>query len=317
MGSRNRAGGQTGSANACHRTESGLTCCVDRPAELFLQAHLRILATPLKGNEMEVKPAVAQRLRGRVAIVTGGGGNPSIGRSICLRFAEEGAKVGILDIDLPGAEAVVDEISRGGGVAQSAMCDVTDSAAVETAVASIAGSWGEQIDILVNCAAWYKGMGGFRAFDQWTQEQWDKMMAVNVRGCWNCAKAAVPHMKARGYGKIVNVTSDSFLIGVPGFIHYISSKGAVIGFTRGLAKELGEFGIRVNALAPGYTMTEESIVQTQGRPGWADVMRDQQALRERNELPEDLTGPALFLASEDSDFVTAATLVVNGGVVCW
>jgi NAD(P)-dependent dehydrogenase (short-subunit alcohol dehydrogenase family) len=266
---------------------------------------------------MKVKPAVAQRLEGRVAIVTGGGGNLSIGRSICLRYAEEGAKVGILDVDLPGAEAAVAEIEAGGGVALARKCDVTDSAAVKAAVDSMAGAWGDRIDILVNCAAWYKGMGGFKPFDEWTQEQWDKMMAVNVRGCWNCAKAAVPYMKARGYGKIINVTSDSFLVGVPGFIHYISSKGAVIGFTRGLAKEVGEFGIRVNALAPGYTMTEESIVQTEGRPGWADVMRDQQALRQRNEMPEDLTGPALFLASEDSDFVTAATLVVNGGVVCY
>jgi 3-oxoacyl-[acyl-carrier protein] reductase len=142
-------------------------------------------------------------------------------------------------------------------------------------------------------------------------------MAVNVKGMWNMAKAVVPVMKERHYGKIVNVTSDSFMIGVPGFIHYISSKGAVIGFTRGLAKEVGEYGVRVNALAPGYTMTEESIVQTQGRAGWAETMRDQQALRERNQEPEDLAGPVLFLVSEDSDFVTAQTLVVNGGVVCW
>jgi NAD(P)-dependent dehydrogenase (short-subunit alcohol dehydrogenase family) len=266
---------------------------------------------------MKIKPAVAQRLKDKVAIVTGGGGNPSIGRSIGLRFAEEGAKVGILDIDLPGAEAVAAEIDAGGGTARAFGCDITDLAAVTGAAAAIAGAWGDRIDILVNCAAWYKGMGGFRDFDQWTEEQWDRMMAVNVKGSWNCAKAVVPYMKKQHYGKIVNVASDSFLIGVPGFIHYISSKGAVIGFTRGLAKELGEYGIRVNALAPGYTMTGESLVQAQSRPGWADLQRDRQALRERNEMPEDLAGPALFLASEDSDFVTAQTLVVNAGVVCW
>ncbi|MBN1321091.1 MAG: SDR family oxidoreductase [Thermoleophilia bacterium] len=266
---------------------------------------------------MNIKPAVAQRLEGRVAIVTGGGGNPSIGRAISLRFVEEGAKVGILDIDLAGAKGTVAEIEAGGGVAGAHQCDVTDAAAVKAAVDSLAAAWGGRVDILVNCAAWYKGMGGFKPFDEWTEEQWDKMMAVNVRGMWNCAKAVVPYMKVRGYGKIINVTSDSFLVGVPGFIHYISSKGAVIGFTRGLAKEVGEYGIRVNALAPGYTMTEESIIQAEGRPGWDKVMRDQQALRQRNEMPEDLTGPALFLASEDSDFVTAITLVVNGGVVCY
>ena len=270
-----------------------------------------------KGKSVKIKPEVAQQLKDRVAIVTGGGGDPSIGRSICLRFGEEGAKIGILDVDLPGAEAVAAEINAGGGVARAFGCDVTDAEAVESAVKTIAAAWGDRIDVLVNCAAWYKGMGGFRTFDEWTEEQWDRMMAVNVKGSWNCAKAVVPYMKRRRYGKIINVGSDSFLSGIPGFIHYISSKGAVIGLTRGLARELGEYGIRVNTLAPGYTMTAESIVQTQGRPGWAELQRDRQALNERNELPEDLAGPALFLASEDSDFVTAQTLVVDAGVACW
>lgn len=266
---------------------------------------------------MEIKPVVAQQLRDRVAIVTGGGGDPSIGRSICLRFGEEGAKVGILDIDGPGAEKVAKEINAGGGAAQAVQCDVTDAAAVRSAVETVAARWGNRVDILVNCAAWYKGMGGFRPFDEWTEEQWDRMMEVNVKGCWNCAKAAVPYMKKQHYGKIINLASDSFVSGVPGFIHYISSKGSVVGFTRGLARELGEYGIRVNTLAPGYTMTAESIVQTQGRPGWAEAERDRQALKERNELPEDLAGPAVFLASEDSDFITAQMLVVDAGVVCW
>lgn len=264
---------------------------------------------------MGLKPEVAQRLKDRVAIVTGGGGNPSIGRAISLRLAEEGAKTAIFDIDLAGAEAVAGEIAAGGGTAASYGCDVLDSPALQSAVSRVADMWG-RIDILVNCAAWYKGMGGFKPFDEWTEGEWDKMMAVNVKGSWNMVKAVVPFMKTRGYGKIINVASDCFLIGVPGFIHYISSKGAVIGMTRGLAKELGEYGIRVNALAPGYTMTEESIVQTQSRPGWAEFLRDQQALKSRNEMPEDLAGPVLFLASEDSDFVTAHTLVVNAGVVC-
>jgi NAD(P)-dependent dehydrogenase (short-subunit alcohol dehydrogenase family) len=262
-----------------------------------------------------IKPEVAQRLRGKVAIVTGGGGNPSIGRSIALRLAEEGASTAIFDIDGAGAQAVTAEIIGGGGTAAAIGCDILDVPGIQSAVSQVAEMWG-RIDILVNCAAWYKGMGGFKAFDEWTEEQWDKMMAVNVKGSWNMAKAVVPFMKQRGYGKIVNVASDCFLIGVPGFIHYISSKGAVIGFTRGLAKELGEFGIRVNALAPGYTMTEESVIQCESRPGWADVMRGQQALGERNQQPEDLAGPVLFLVSEDSDFVTAHTLVVNAGVVC-
>jgi NAD(P)-dependent dehydrogenase (short-subunit alcohol dehydrogenase family) len=265
---------------------------------------------------VKLKPEVAQVLKDRVAIVTGGGGDPSIGRSIAIRMAEEGAKTAIFDIDLAGAQKVAAEIVAGGGEALACGCDVTDVAAIAAGVDAMTAAWGRRIDILVNSAAWYKGMGGFKPFDEWTEAQWDKMMAINVKGSWNMAKAVAPLMKERHYGKIINVASDCFLIGVPGFIHYISSKGAVIGLTRGLAKELGEFGIRVNSLAPGYTMTEESIIQTQSRPGWADVMKDQQALRERNQQPEDLAGPVVFLASADGDFVTAHTLVVNGGVVC-
>jgi 3-oxoacyl-[acyl-carrier protein] reductase len=264
-----------------------------------------------------MKPEVAQILKDKVAIVTGAGGNPSIGRSVAIRLAEEGAKTGIFDIDLAGAEAVAAEITAAGGQALACGCDVTDFPGIEAAVKRVTDTWGRRVDVLVNSAAWYKGMGGFRNFDEWPESAWDKMMAVNVKGLWNMAKAVVPIMKERQYGKIVNVASDCFLIGVPGFIHYISSKGAVVGFTRGLAKEVGASGIRVNTLAPGYTMTEESLVQCDSRPGWADVMKGQQALGERNQEPEDLAGPVLFLASPDSDFVTAHTLVVNGGVVCY
>jgi NAD(P)-dependent dehydrogenase (short-subunit alcohol dehydrogenase family) len=265
---------------------------------------------------VEMKPVAAQVLNDKVAIVTGAGGNPSIGRSVAIRLAEEGAKTAIFDIDVAGAEAVAAEVVAAGGQAMACGCDVTDFPGIQAAVERVTDTWGRRIDILVNSAAWYKGMGGFRDFDEWPESAWDKMMAVNVKGLWNMAKAVVPIMKERRYGKIVNVASDCFLIGVPGFIHYISSKGAVIGFTRGLAKEVGEYGIRVNTLAPGYTMTEESVVQCESRPGWADVMKNQQALGERNQQPEDLAGPVLFLSSPDSDFVTAHTLVVNGGVVC-
>lgn len=266
---------------------------------------------------MRLKYPEAQRLRQKIAIVTGGGGNPSIGRSIALRFAAEGAKVAILDVDAAGAEAVAREIVADGGVATAFTCNVLDMAQVEAAVKGTADLWGERIDILVNNAAIYKGMGGFRPFDEWTPEEWDKTMGVNVKGCWNCAKAVVPYMKEQHYGKIVNMTSSSFFLGVPGFIHYVSSKGAVVGFTRGLAKELGEYGIRVNAMAPGYTMTEESIVADKKKPGYADFQKNQQAFKDRNQLPEDLTGPALFLASEDSDFMTGSTILVDGGVGVW
>ena len=151
-------------------------------------------------------------------------------------------------------------------------------------------------------------------FGEHCQERGDRPKGKSLLGL---RKGGGPSHETTPIRQDHHVSSDSFLIGAPGFIHYISSKGVVFGLTRGPASELGEYGIRVNTLAPGYTMTAESIVRTQGRPGWADMQRKRQALRERNELPEDLAGPALFLASDDSDFVTGQTLVVDAGVACW
>ena len=269
---------------------------------------------------MELKPELAQRLAGKVAIVTGGGGTNSIGRSICLRFAEEGAKVAVADIDARSGEAVAAEITAGGGTAIAVTCDVRDLTQCEAVAKQVAGTWGGRIDILVNNAAAYKGFmakTGWKAFDQWTPEEWDQMHSVNLKGQWFCARAVVPYMKAQGYGKIVNMGSGSFFEGIPGFIHYISSKGGVIGFTRGLGKELGEFGIRVNTIAPGFVMTEASYDLISGTPEFQDIRRNAQAIKERNVMAEDLTGPAVFLASSDSDMITCQTLVVDGGGIMW
>ena len=187
--------------------------------------------------------------------MTGVGRERGIGRAIGLRYAAEGARVALLDLDVGGAERVAEEITEAGGTALAIPCDVTHLAACETAAAHVTEEWGERVDILVNNAAWLDGVV-WQPFDRWTVEEWDKMLDVNLRGMWFCARAFVPFMKARGYGKIINVTSSTFMEGVGGFIHYTSSKGGVIGFTRALGRELGEFGIRVNAMAPGYTMTD-------------------------------------------------------------
>jgi len=255
----------------------------------------------------------AGRLEGKVAIVTGGGGTDSIGRAICLRYGREGARVAVLDVNGPGAERVTEEIVEAGGVALSVVCDVTDLAQCEAAAKRVAQTWNGRIDILVNNAAFFGGMGAWRGFDEWTVEEWDKMQAVNVRGMWFCTRAVFPYMKAQGYGKVINLSSSTFFEGVSGFIHYSTSKGGVIGFTRSLGKELGQYGIRVNAIAPGFTLSGAQLELTKDQPEWYVHNRDRQAMHERNEVPDDLAGPAFFLACPDSDFMTCQTLLVDAG----
>jgi 3-oxoacyl-[acyl-carrier protein] reductase len=263
-----------------------------------------------------VTPAPGQRLKGRVAVVTGGGGQHNIGRAICLRYAAEGARVAVLDVDGESARRVADEITAAGGDALALACDVADLAQCEAAAAQIAARWDGRLDILVNNAAWLKGVD-WRPFDEWSVADWDHMLDVNLRGMWFCARAFVPLMKTRGYGKIINVTSSTFMEGVGGFIHYTSSKGGVIGFTRALGRELGASGIRVNAIAPGYTMTDGQAAHAAEHPEWVDTLREQQALSARNGTPDDLSGPAYFLAAEDSDYMTCQTLLVDGGRSMW
>jgi 3-oxoacyl-[acyl-carrier protein] reductase len=256
-----------------------------------------------------------ERLKDRVAVVTGGGGECGIGRAICLRYAEEGARVAVLDIDPAGAQRVAHEVGAAGGAALPVTCDVADEAQCEAAATQVAHAWGGRVDILVNNAAWVKGVD-WRPFDEWSVEDWDRMLAVNLRGMWLCARAFVPAMKRRGYGKIINLTSSTFWEGVGGFIHYTSSKGGVIGFTRALGRELGQFGIRVNALAPGYTPTGAQAAHGAEHKEFANGMRAQRAVA-RDETPDDLAGPAFFLACEDSDFMTCQTILVDGGRSMW
>ena len=256
---------------------------------------------------------VARRLEGKVAVVTGGGGANSIGRAICLRYGSEGARVAVVDINAAGAARVAAEIVEAGGTALPVTCDVTDLDQCKAAVKQVAEAWDGRIDILVNNAAFFGGMGAWRPFDEWSTEDWDKMQNVNVRGMWFCTQAVFPYMKAQGYGKIINLSSSSFFEGVPGFIHYTTSKGGVIGFTRSIGRELGQFGIRVNAIAPGFTVSDAQLELTKDSPEWYQRNKAKQALHERNEVPEDLAGPAFFLASPDSDFMTCQTLLVDGG----
>jgi len=265
---------------------------------------------------VDFKPEL-RRLLDKVVLVTGGGGTNSIGRSISLRFALEGAKIGVLDIDEEGAVSVVKEIEAAGGEAIPMKCDITHLDQCHAAAKLLADTYGGRIDVLVNNAAAFRGVlskQGFQRFNEWKVEDWDYMLDVNLRGMWFCAQAVYPYMKPFGYGKIINMTSTSFWEGVPGFIHYVCSKGGIIGLTRALARELGPEGIRVNALAPGFTLTEANMEQaSDAREHWDEVLRGQ-CLSERHEMADDLAGPAFFLASSDSDFMTGQTILVDGGL---
>jgi 3-oxoacyl-[acyl-carrier protein] reductase len=259
---------------------------------------------------------VAKRLAGRVALVTGGGGTNSIGRSVSLRLAAEGAKVGVLDIDGPSAVHVADEIMAAGGEAIPISCDITHLGQCEAAAKLLAETYGGKIDILVNNAAAFRGVMSkkpWQRFYEWTVEDWDYALDVNLRGMWFCARAVYPYMEPQRYGKIINMTSNTFFTGVAGFVHYVSSKGGIVGLTRALARELGPEGIRVNAIAPGFTLTEANMEQAAGAPEHWVANRKGQCLTDRNEEADDLAGPAFFLASPDSDFMTGQTLVVDGG----
>ncbi|MBI4672307.1 MAG: glucose 1-dehydrogenase [Chloroflexi bacterium] len=244
-------------------------------------------------------------LGGRVAIVTGGA--RGLGRAFCLAFAQAGAAVAVADLNFEQAQNTTAQILAKGGDALALPVDVSDETSAQRMAAQTAERWG-RIDILVNNAAIYGGLAR-KPFDAITPEEWDRVMAVNVKGPWLCAKAVSPWMKAQKAGKIINISSATFYSGSANWAHYVTSKGGVIGLTRALAKELGDYGIHVNAIAPGFTLTEASqqLIPNAERYG---VERG--ALK-RAEQPEDLVGAALFLASSASDFMTGQTMIVDGG----
>jgi NAD(P)-dependent dehydrogenase (short-subunit alcohol dehydrogenase family) len=244
------------------------------------------------------------RLKDKVIIVTGGA--TGIGRAYCRRAAAEGARVVVADIADP--KPAVTEVEALGAQALGVLCDVsreddTQRLATETLV-RFGG-----IDVLVNNAALY-GTLTRRPLMEIPVEEWDRVMAVNLRGLFLCARAVFPAMKARGKGKIINISSSTFFKGVPHYIHYTTSKGGVVGFTRSLARELGEFGIRVNAIAPGFTLSGENERNISEERKQTNV--DLRMLK-RAEVPDDLVGTFVFLASDDSDFITGQTLLVDGG----
>jgi NAD(P)-dependent dehydrogenase (short-subunit alcohol dehydrogenase family) len=248
------------------------------------------------------------RLSGKVAIVTGGA--RGIGAAFSEALAANGAEVIVADV-LDGA-AVVERIKAAGGRAIYCKTDVSDRASVTALATQVASECGS-IDILVNNAAIFASLVK-KPFFEIESEEWDKLMAVNVRGPFECARAVAPYMIASKSGRIINIASGTAFKGVQGMLHYVTSKGAVVAMTRCLARELGGHGITVNAIAPGLTMSE-AIADDPAWSGDAAQPTVKSRALQRDQLPEDLTGALVYLASADSAFMTGQTMVVDGGAV--
>jgi NAD(P)-dependent dehydrogenase (short-subunit alcohol dehydrogenase family) len=250
------------------------------------------------------------RLEGRVAIVTGGA--KGIGRQYCQALAAEGAKVVVADIADPTAAAAAINDAYGAGTALGIATDVAREEAVERMVAATIDRFGK-IDVVVNNAALFATLPLKPAMD-WSTEQWDQVMAVNVRGPFLVAKHAAPHMIDRQYGKIINIGSTIASKGLPMMLPYVTSKGAIFALTRALSRELGQHGICVNTLAPGLVLSDSVLENDQHVEFFRGPVLQSRAIR-RDAYPEDLFGALVFLASSDSDFITGQTLAVDGGAI--
>jgi NAD(P)-dependent dehydrogenase (short-subunit alcohol dehydrogenase family) len=239
-------------------------------------------------------------MQDRVVIVTGGG--RGLGRAFCQAFADAGAHVVAADID-EGAASETASLVDG----LDLRVDVSDSASVRAMVEAVVERFGG-VDALVNNAGLYAGL--HRApFHELDEDEWDRTMNVNLKGPWLCASACLPVMRERGGGVIVNVASATVFSGSPEWAHYVASKGGLIALTRVMAREAGEFGIRVNALAPGFILTEASREMIED----AETYGVARGSIKRSAHPEDVVGAAVFLASDDSRFITGQTLIVDGG----
>jgi NAD(P)-dependent dehydrogenase (short-subunit alcohol dehydrogenase family) len=246
------------------------------------------------------------RLKDKVAIVTGAA--RGLGRVYALHLAKEGAKVVVADI-LDGKETV-DAIAAQGGEAFYVHTDVTSEESTQEMARNVVERFG-RIDILVNNAALFADLVK-KPFWEIPVSEWDKVMAVNLKGPFLCAKAVYPQMKKQGKGKIINVSSGTFYKGLPHFLHYVVSKGGNVALSRSMAREVGDAGINVNTIAPGYTETEILKENPQDPPEFTKMAVGSRCIK-RPETPEDLTGTIIFLSSDDSDFVTGQTIIVDGG----
>jgi NAD(P)-dependent dehydrogenase (short-subunit alcohol dehydrogenase family) len=241
-------------------------------------------------------------MQGKVAIVTGGA--QGIGRAIAEALGREGARLVIAD--LHGAEEAAASWPDGVGIT----ADVADEADVERLVHEVVEQCGT-IDILVNNAGLYASLE-MRPFDQIPLDEWRRVMDVNVASMFLMCRAVVPVMRAAGGGKIVNISSGTPFRGVPFLLHYVTSKGAIVAFTRALAKELGKDNVLVNCVAPGFTMS----AGVEAHPEVIEKLRDVSVSArtiQRDQLPDDVSGAVVFLSGSGSDFITGQSIVIDGG----
>ena len=247
------------------------------------------------------------RLTDKVAVITGGA--KGIGFAYCQRFIAEGARIVVADIADPvdAAEKLASP-DRVVGV----QTDVSDARSVRSMVDETLRRFG-RVDVLVNNAAVFASLKPQR-FDDIPEAEWDRVMAVNVKGMWNCVRAVTPAMRAQGSGRIVNVASAIVAKGTAFLLHYVTSKGAVIAMTRALARELGPEGITVNAVAPGLILSD-TVQDNPDITNFQSAAIMQARSLPRDAFPEDVEGAVVFLASDDSAFMSGQTLIVDGGSV--
>lgn len=252
---------------------------------------------------------MGQQLDGKVVIVTGGA--RGLGRSYCETMAAQGASVVVADVSDPGD--TVTAVNGVGGTALGVHLDVTDRDSCRAAVNATVEQFG-RVDGLVNNAALYATLSS-APFDALADDEWDATLLVNVTGVFNMCRAVVEQLKGAGGGSIVNISSLAAVYGMPNSLHYTTSKAAVLGLTRGLARELGRHWIRVNAVAPSAVLTEGTAQFFGEKHDKAlESIAGQQALR-RNLQPDDVAGTVAYLISDASRFVTAQTLMVDGGTI--
>lgn len=245
-------------------------------------------------------------LTGRTVIITGGG--KGIGEVYSREFARAGARVLVADIDGEAAEAVARDIVADGGEALGVTTDVSDAASVD-AMAEAALDCLGAIDVLINNASLMSALPR-RSWLEIPVEEWDRVMAVNLRGVFLCCRAVFPAMRKQGRGKIVNISSNRIWVGTPNRLHYTASKAGVIGLTRALAREVGEYGITVNAVTPGLTFSDTQVASSSNEH--LRKAAEGRALG-RPQYPDDLVGTVMFLSSPASDYITGQTINVDGG----
>jgi NAD(P)-dependent dehydrogenase (short-subunit alcohol dehydrogenase family) len=248
---------------------------------------------------------MSARLEGRVALVTGAA--HGIGRAYAERLARDGADVVIADI--ADAAETVALVRAAGRRALAVPCDVSEPGAV-TALADAATREVEHVDILVHNAGIYP----ITPFAEITFEEWRRVLAVNLDSFFLLCAAFLPGMRERGWGRVVAMSSTAVHAGVPGFVHYVASKAGLVGAVRGLAGEVGDEGVTVNALAPSLVRTKGTTEGPHDELGQFDLVRDMQAIR-RTQQPTDLVGALAFLVSDEAAFITGQTLAVDGGFV--